>query len=71
MGQLDRAKMPQRGLRPEPVEVRKGKLALEVHDIVLDVEDQAAVIAAVFLTPQSPSDHLEVEVWGCIPDERR
>ena len=62
MGQLDRAETPQRGLSPQPVKVRKGELPIEVHDIVPDVEDQAVVIATVLLVPESPPNHLEVQV---------
>ena len=62
MGQLDRAETPPRGVSPQPVKVRTGELSLEVLDIVLDVEDQVAVIATVLLAPQSPPDQLAVQV---------
>ncbi len=35
---------------------------LEVLDVVLDVEDEASVIATVLDTSQPPADHLKIEV---------
>ena len=37
--------------RPKPIQLREGELAVEVLDVVLDVEDEAAVVAPVQRSP--------------------
>ncbi|MCY4474698.1 MAG: hypothetical protein OXC83_04605 [Chloroflexi bacterium] len=33
---------------PEPVEFGEREVALKVHDVVVDVQDQTSIVAAVF-----------------------
>ena len=49
-------------VRPEPIQLRKSELPVEVPNIVPDIEDEAAVAASITGSPQTPSNHLEIEI---------
>ena len=48
--------------RPQPVQIRECQLSVEVVDVVLHVDDEAALAAAVLGPAQPSADHLEVQV---------
>ena len=49
-------------LGPKPIQFRKCERSVDIFDVVSNVENETAVVAAIQRSPQTPANHLEIEI---------